>query len=95
MAADNVRVFHQATRPEDTPFIETTPGVRSKLAWRPIASAGLYIPGGTAPLVATTLIRDTNQMASPAFLMMFAAVLALVSSLWVERYGGHVMPARA
>lgn len=50
---------------------------------------------GTAPLVATTLIRDTNQMASPAFLMMFAALLALVGSLWVERYGGHVMPARA
>lgn len=49
---------------------------------------------GTAPLVATTLIRDTNQMASPAFLMMFAAVLALVGSLWVERYGGHVMRAR-
>ncbi len=50
---------------------------------------------GTAPLVATTLIRDTNQMASPAFLMMFAAVLALLGSLWVDRYGGHVMRARS
>ncbi len=50
---------------------------------------------GTAPLVATTLIRDTNQMASPAFLMMFAAVLALLGSLWVDRYGGHVMQARS
>ncbi len=48
---------------------------------------------GTAPLLATTLIRDTNQMASPAFLMMFAAVLALLGSLWVDRYGGHVMQA--
>ncbi|WP_428156593.1 histidinol dehydrogenase [Brevundimonas sp.] len=56
MAAENVRVFHQATRPEDTPFIETTPGVRSKLAWRPIASAGLYIPGGTAPLFSSLLM---------------------------------------
>ncbi|RZJ83731.1 MAG: histidinol dehydrogenase, partial [Brevundimonas sp.] len=43
MAADNIRVFHQATRPEDTAFIETTPGVRSKLAWRPIGAAGLYV----------------------------------------------------
>lgn len=56
MAADNIRVFHQATRPEDTPFIETTPGVRSKLAWRPVASAGLYIPGGTAPLFSSLLM---------------------------------------
>ena len=48
---------------------------------------------GTAPLVATTLIRDTSQMASPAFLMMFSAVLALLGSLWVERYGGNVMKA--
>lgn len=56
MAAENVRIFHQATRPEDTPFVETTPGVRSKLAWRPIASAGLYVPGGTAPLFSSLLM---------------------------------------
>jgi len=56
MAAENIRVFHQATRPEDTPFIETTPGVRSKLAWRPIGAAGLYVPGGTAPLFSSLLM---------------------------------------
>ncbi|WP_288758436.1 histidinol dehydrogenase [uncultured Brevundimonas sp.] len=57
MAAENVRIFHQATRPEDTPFVETIPGVRSKLAWRPIASAGLYVPGGTAPLFSSLLMQ--------------------------------------
>lgn len=57
VAADNVRVFHQATRPEDTPFVETTPGVRSKRVWRPIASAGLYVPGGTAPLFSSLLMQ--------------------------------------
>jgi MHS family proline/betaine transporter-like MFS transporter len=46
---------------------------------------------GTAPLVATTLIRDTGQASSPAFLMIGAAVLALLGSLWVERYGGNVL----
>nr|WP_315027199.1 histidinol dehydrogenase [Brevundimonas diminuta] len=56
VAADNVRVFHQATKPEDTPFIETTPGVKSKLVWRPIGSAGLYVPGGTAPLFSSLLM---------------------------------------
>jgi len=73
MAAENVRVFHQATKPEDTPFIETTPGVRSKLAWRPIASAALYIPGGTAPLFSSLLMlaipagisREENRGAVP------------------------------
>ncbi|RZJ96807.1 MAG: histidinol dehydrogenase [Brevundimonas sp.] len=56
MAADNIRVFHQATRPEDTAFVETTPGVRSKLAWRPIGAAGLYVPGGTAPLFSSLMM---------------------------------------
>ena len=56
IAAENVRIFHQATRPEDSPWVETTPGVRSRLAWRPIGSAGLYVPGGTAPLFSTLLM---------------------------------------
>lgn len=46
---------------------------------------------GTAPLAATSLIRETSSMTSPAMLMIGSAVLALVGSLWVERYGGNVM----
>jgi len=57
VAAENVRVFHQATRPEDTPFVETTPGVRSRLVWRPIGAAGIYVPGGTAPLFSSLLMQ--------------------------------------
>ncbi|RZJ05294.1 MAG: histidinol dehydrogenase [Brevundimonas sp.] len=57
IAAENVRVFHQATLPEDTPFIETTPGVRSKIVWRPIGAAGIYVPGGTAPLFSSLLMQ--------------------------------------
>ena len=56
IAAENVRIFHEATRPEDSPWVETTPGVRSRLAWRPIGSAGLYVPGGTAPLFSSLLM---------------------------------------
>ena len=52
-----MRVFHQATRPEDTAFVETTPGVRSKLVWRPIGAAGIYVPGGTAPLFSSLLMQ--------------------------------------
>lgn len=57
VAADNVRVFHEATRPEDTPVVETTPGVRSRLVWRPIGAAGIYVPGGTAPLFSSLLMQ--------------------------------------
>jgi len=57
IAAENVRIFHQATRPEDTGWVETTPGVRSRLVWRPIASAGLYVPGGSAPLFSSLLMQ--------------------------------------
>ncbi len=46
---------------------------------------------GLAPLIATTLIRDTSNLASPAYLMVACGVLALLGSLWVERYGGHVL----
>lgn len=56
VAADNVRVFHQMTKPVDTPFVETTPGVKSKLVWRPIGAAGLYVPGGSAPLFSSLLM---------------------------------------
>ena len=57
IASENVRIFHQATRPEDTNWVETTPGVRSRLVWRPIASAGLYVPGGSAPLFSSLLMQ--------------------------------------
>ncbi|MBU2166341.1 MAG: histidinol dehydrogenase [Alphaproteobacteria bacterium] len=57
IAAENVRIFHQATRPNDTNWVETTPGVRSRLVWRPIASAGLYVPGGSAPLFSSLLMQ--------------------------------------
>ena len=56
IASENIRIFHQATRPEDSAVVETTPGVRSKLVWRPIGSAGLYAPGGTAPLFSSLLM---------------------------------------
>jgi hypothetical protein len=49
---------------------------------------------GTAPLVATALIRDTGRATSPAYMMMASAALALLGSLWVERYGGNVLARR-
>ena len=46
---------------------------------------------GMAPLVATTMIRETGAVTAPAALMIGCGLLALVGSLWTERYGGHVL----
>jgi MFS family permease len=46
---------------------------------------------GTAPLVATALIRDLGTNAAPAWLMIGCAALALVGSMWVARFGGNVL----
>ncbi len=56
-----------------------------------VFNVSFTIFSGTAPLVATTLIRDTGQPASPAYMMMVSAALALIGSLWVDRFGGNVM----
>ena len=46
---------------------------------------------GTAPLVATTLIRETGTVTAPALLMMGCGALALLASFWTERYGRNVL----
>jgi len=42
---------------------------------------------GLSPLVATTLIRESGQVVSPAYVMIASAVIALAGSLAVRRYG--------
>jgi MFS family permease len=48
---------------------------------------------GIAPLLATTMIRETGTVTAPALLMIACGLLALVGSVWIERYGGHVLLA--
>lgn len=48
---------------------------------------------GMSPLVATTLIRETGSPAAPGLLMAGCALLALLGSLWLTRYGGNVLSA--
>ena len=57
-AVRNIDTFHtaQILPPVD---IETQPGVRCQQVTRPIASVGLYIPGGSAPLFSTVLMLAT------------------------------------
>lgn len=55
LAARHIELFHRQTLPRD---IEVTPypGLSVAKQWRPIRRAGLYVPGGKAPLFSTLLM---------------------------------------
>ncbi len=55
VAKSNIEAFHSAQSPQSIE-VETMPGVVCRREPRAIQSAGLYIPGGTAPLVSTVLM---------------------------------------
>lgn len=55
-ARANIATFHKAGLPRPV-AVETMPGVRCTLQWRPLETVGLYIPGGTAPLFSTLLMQ--------------------------------------
>ena len=58
VAVANVETFHNAQK-LPVVDIETQPGVRCQQVTRPIDSVGLYIPGGSAPLLSTVLMLAT------------------------------------
>lgn len=55
LAARNIEVFHRETRPRDVE-VTTAPGLTVAKQWRPLDRAGLYVPGGKAPLFSTLLM---------------------------------------
>ncbi|AHM73247.1 histidinol dehydrogenase [Yersinia hibernica] len=57
-AVRNIEIFHNAQK-MPVVDVETQPGVRCQQITRPIASVGLYIPGGSAPLLSTVLMLAT------------------------------------
>ncbi|AUX73069.1 histidinol dehydrogenase [Erwinia pyrifoliae] len=58
VAVANIDKFHLAQQLPAVD-IETQPGVRCQQLTRPVASVGLYIPGGSAPLFSTVLMLAT------------------------------------
>ncbi|GAA5219306.1 histidinol dehydrogenase [Corallincola platygyrae] len=62
-ACNNIRAFHEAQKAAPL-SVETQPGIRCEMATRAIESVGLYIPGGSAPLVSTvTMLAIPAQIA--------------------------------
>ena len=85
LAADNIETFHRRTLPGPIE-VETVPGLRVSKLWRPLDRAGLYVPGGRAPLFSTLMM-----LAIPA---RVAGVGALVVAT-PPRAGGGLDPTIA
>ncbi len=85
LAAANIRDFHAAIRPVDLE-LETMPGLTVAKRWTAVDSAGLYIPGGKAPLFSTLLM-----LAIPADV----AGVKRITLVTPPRPGGGLDPALA
>lgn len=55
LARQNIDRFHAAQKPQEI-SLTTQPGVYCSLQYKPLERVGLYIPGGTAPLLSTVLM---------------------------------------
>lgn len=54
-AAARIENFHAADKPRDREM-DTAPGLNVEVRYQPLTPVGLYIPGGSAPLVSTVLM---------------------------------------
>lgn len=54
-AAGRIRAFHRADRPSNQQ-VETAPGLLCEVRYQPLTPVGLYIPGGSAPLISTVMM---------------------------------------
>jgi len=54
-AISRIKAFHLAGKPAPV-SLETAPGVRCEARYLPISPVGLYVPGGSAPLISTVIM---------------------------------------
>jgi len=56
LAAQRIRAYHEAQRPEDRDYTDAA-GVRLGAKWHPVDAAGLYVPGGRAAYPSSLLMN--------------------------------------
>lgn len=54
-AISRIKAFHVAGKPAPV-SMETAPGLRCEARYLPISPVGLYVPGGSAPLISTVIM---------------------------------------
>lgn len=98
LAIENVRVFHERTKPTDT-VVAVASGVQCRRVWRPVGTCGLYAPGGETALFSTllmlaiparvagvpnlTVATPPSESGAPNSIMIAAAAACGLDSLWV------------
>ena len=100
LAAQRIRAYHEAQKPEDRDHVDET-GMRLGAVWRAVDAAGLYVPGGRAAYPSSLLMNaipakvagvERLVVVTPTPkgevnpLVLAAAHLAGVDELW--RIGG-------
>ncbi len=61
LAAERIRAFHLRQMPQDDRYTDAA-GVRLGQRWRPVAAAGLYVPGGKAAYPSSVLMNAIPAM---------------------------------
>ncbi|HJO72948.1 MAG TPA: histidinol dehydrogenase [Rhodospirillales bacterium] len=61
LAARRIADFHRRQKPEDLDYVDEA-GLRLGQRWSPLASVGLYVPGGTAAYPSTVLMNALPAM---------------------------------
>jgi histidinol dehydrogenase len=56
LAARRITAYHEKQRPADVSFTDEA-GIQLGFRWRPVAAAGLYVPGGTAAYPSSVLMN--------------------------------------
>jgi histidinol dehydrogenase len=56
VAAERIESFHRKQLPQAIDYVDSV-GVRLGMVWRPLQSAGLYVPGGTAAYPSSVLMN--------------------------------------
>ena len=74
VAAERIEAYHRTQVPSDLDYLDPA-GVRLGARWRPVAAAGLYVPGGTAAYPSSVLMN-----AMPAKVAGVARIVMVVPS---------------
>lgn len=87
MAKVNIEQFHSLQLPKNNKTINQQ-GVELGTSWKPLNRVGLYIPGGTAPLVSTVLM-----LAIPAKIAGVREIVAITPAISVESVNPALLAA--
>ena len=97
LAAERIEDFHRRQMPPPIDYVDAL-GVRLAARWRPVAAAGLYVPGGTAAYPSSVLMtavpakvagveRLVMTVPTPSGVLNPLVLAAVIHLLWIAFVG--------